>query len=74
MDPELVSDVLNVMKDLAATGMTMIVVTHERSFAREVADRIVFMHQGRIIENGSASDVLGNPQHERTKAFLASVR
>jgi polar amino acid transport system ATP-binding protein len=74
LDPELVGDVLKVMRDLAQSGMTMIVVTHEMGFARDVADRVVFMHQGRIIEDGPAGEVLGNPQHERTRAFLASVR
>ncbi|WP_395893772.1 amino acid ABC transporter ATP-binding protein [Arthrobacter sp. AZCC_0090] len=74
LDPELVGDVLAVMRQLAASGMTMIVVTHEMGFARDVADRVVFMHGGRIIEQGPPSEVLGNPQHERTRAFLASVR
>ncbi|WP_269995176.1 amino acid ABC transporter ATP-binding protein [Arthrobacter sp. B2a2-09] len=74
LDPELVGDVLKVMRDLAKSGMTMIVVTHEMGFARDVADRIIFMHQGRIIEDGPAREVLGNPRHERTQAFLASVR
>ncbi|WP_285895411.1 MULTISPECIES: amino acid ABC transporter ATP-binding protein [unclassified Leucobacter] len=73
LDPELVGEVLKVMRDLAASGMTMIVVTHEMGFAREVADRVVFMHGGQIVEQGPAADVLGNPQHERTKAFLAAV-
>ncbi len=74
LDPELVGDVLKVMRDLADSGMTMIVVTHEMGFAREVADRVVFMHDGRILEQGPPSQVLGNPKHERTKAFLAAVR
>ncbi|MCU1416149.1 MAG: ectoine/hydroxyectoine transporter ATP-binding protein EhuA [Schumannella sp.] len=74
LDPELVGGVLNVMRDLAHSGMTMIVVTHEMGFARDVADRVVFMHDGQIIENGPAREVIGNPSHERTKAFLASVR
>ncbi|MEY9853149.1 polar amino acid transport system ATP-binding protein [Leifsonia sp. EB41] len=74
LDPELVGGVLNVMRDLAQSGMTMIVVTHEMGFARDVADRVVFMHDGQIIENGPAREVIGNPSHERTKAFLASVR
>jgi polar amino acid transport system ATP-binding protein len=74
LDPELVGDVLKVMRDLAASGMTMIVVTHEMGFAREVADRVVFMHGGQIVEQGSPKEVLGNPQHERTQAFLAAVR
>jgi len=74
LDPELVGEVLKVLRDLAASGMTMIVVTHEMGFARDVADRIVFMHQGRIVEDGPAKELLENPQHERTRAFLASVR
>ena len=73
LDPELVGDVLAVMKDLAAEGMTMMVVTHEMSFAREVADKVVFMDGGVIVEEGLPADVLGNPQHERTQAFLARV-
>jgi polar amino acid transport system ATP-binding protein len=73
LDPELVGDVLAVMKDLAAEGMTMMVVTHEMSFAREVADKVVFMDGGVIVEEGLPADVLGNPQHERTRAFLARV-
>ena len=74
LDPELVGDVLDVMKDLARTGSTMIVVTHEIGFARDVADRVVFMDQGVIVEEGTPADVLGNPRHERTRAFLAKVR
>jgi polar amino acid transport system ATP-binding protein len=74
LDPELVGDVLAVMRDLAEDGMTMVVVTHEMGFAREVADRVVFMHDGRIVEEGPARDVIANPQHARTQAFLASVR
>jgi len=70
LDPELVGEVLNVMRKLAADGMTMIVVTHELSFARDVADRIVFMDQGVVVEEGPARDVLDNPQQERTQAFL----
>ncbi|MGB9036356.1 MAG: ATP-binding cassette domain-containing protein, partial [Paeniglutamicibacter sp.] len=73
LDPELVGEVLKVMKDLAATGMTMVVVTHEMNFARDVADRVVFMDDGHVVEQGPARDVIGNPQHERTRAFLASV-
>ena len=74
LDPELVGEVLKVMKDLALSGMTMVVVTHEMNFARDVADRVVFMADGRIVEEGPARDVISNPQHERTKAFLSSVR
>ncbi len=73
LDPELVGDVLNVMRDLAKEGMTMIVVTHEMGFAREVADTVVFMDQGLVVEAGSPAQVLDNPQHERTKAFISSV-
>ncbi|MFD7076430.1 amino acid ABC transporter ATP-binding protein [Nocardioides sp. NPDC059952] len=73
LDPELVGDVLAVMKDLAAEGMTMMVVTHEMGFAREVADKVVFMDGGVIVEEGLPADVLGNPQHERTRAFLSRV-
>ncbi|MBI4935771.1 MAG: amino acid ABC transporter ATP-binding protein [Actinobacteria bacterium] len=73
LDPELVNEVLDVMKGLARAGMTMIVVTHETGFAREVADTVVFMDQGRIVERGPARDVLDHPQHERTAAFLAKV-
>ncbi|MFM6939244.1 MAG: amino acid ABC transporter ATP-binding protein, partial [Rhodoluna sp.] len=73
LDPELVGEVLNVMRDLAKEGMTMIVVTHEMGFAREVADTVVFMDQGVVVEAGSPASVLDNPQHERTKAFINSV-
>jgi len=73
LDPELVGEVLAVMKGLAAEGMTMMVVTHEMSFARDVADRVVFMDGGYIVEEGSPDHVIGNPQHERTKSFLARV-
>jgi polar amino acid transport system ATP-binding protein len=73
LDPELVGDVLAVMRDLARQGMTMLVVTHEMGFAREVADTVVFMDSGVILESGPPADVLGSPQHERTKAFLAQV-
>jgi len=73
LDPELVGEVLAVMRDLARSGMTMIVVTHELGFAREVADRVVFMDKGQIIEQGAARDVLGAPQNPRTQEFLAAV-
>ncbi|MDI3565248.1 amino acid ABC transporter ATP-binding protein [Bradyrhizobium sp. Arg816] len=73
LDPELVGEVLAVMKELARSGMTMLVVTHELGFAREVADRVVYMDQGAIVEQGRASDVLGAPREERTKAFLSAV-
>ena len=71
LDPELVGEVLQVMRDLATTGMTMMVVTHEMGFAREVADRVVFMDGGVIVEQGRPAEVLVSPQHERTKAFLS---
>ncbi len=73
LDPELVGDVLAVMKDLATEGMTMMVVTHEMGFAREVGDKLVFMDEGVILEEGDPREVLGNPQHERTQAFLSKV-
>lgn len=73
LDPELVGEVLDVMKELAQSGMTMIVVTHEMGFAREVADSLVFMDGGVVVESGNPRDVLSNPQHERTKAFLSKV-
>jgi len=73
LDPELVGEVLKVMKDLATSGMTMVVVTHEMNFARDVADRVVFMDGGHVVEEGPARDIITNPQNERTKAFLASV-
>ncbi len=73
LDPELVGDVLAVMKDLASEGMTMMVVTHEMGFAREVGTKLVFMDGGVIVEEGDPREVLGNPQHERTRAFLSKV-
>ena len=73
LDPELVGDVLAVMKDLAREGMTMIVVTHEIGFAREVADTVVFMDAGVVVEQGPPSEVISNPRHERTKTFLSQV-
>lgn len=74
LDPELVGEVLTVMKTLASEGVTMIVVTHEMSFAREVADRVFFMDDGVVVESGTPAEVLGNPKQDRTKAFLARVR
>jgi polar amino acid transport system ATP-binding protein len=71
LDPELVGEVLATMRDLAKQGLTMIVVTHEISFAREAADRVVFMDDGKIVEMGRPEDVIGNPQHSRTQAFLS---
>ncbi|ATG50971.1 ectoine/hydroxyectoine ABC transporter ATP-binding protein EhuA [Brachybacterium vulturis] len=73
LDPELVSEVLAVLKDLAADGMTMVVVTHEMGFAREVADQVVFMDEGRILERGTPEQVVDHPQSERLQSFLASV-
>jgi len=73
LDPELVGEVLDVMKELAASGMTMIVVTHEMGFAREVADELVFMDGGVVVESGDPREVLANPQHQRTQAFLSKV-
>lgn len=70
LDPEMVGEVLKVMQELAKSGLTMIIVTHEMEFAREVSDRIVFMDKGVIVENGTPDEVFNNPQHERTKAFL----
>ncbi len=73
LDPEMVGEVLAVMKDLAAKGMTMIVVTHEMGFARDVADRVLFMADGNIIEEGTPEEIFTNPKSERTKEFLACV-
>jgi polar amino acid transport system ATP-binding protein len=73
LDPEIVGDVLAVMRGLARDGMTMIVVTHEMSFAREVADRVAFMDDGVMLEQGAAEQVIGSPAHERTRRFLARV-
>ncbi|MBX9910738.1 MAG: amino acid ABC transporter ATP-binding protein [Beijerinckiaceae bacterium] len=73
LDPELVGEVLAVMRDLAKSGMTMVVVTHELGFAREVADRVVFMDQGRLVEQGPPAQVLGAPEHQRTRDFIAAV-
>ncbi len=73
LDPELVGDVLNVMKDLAKEGMTMIVVTHEMGFARDVADRVIFMADGYIVEEGKPEQIFSNPKNDRTKAFLSRV-
>ena len=74
LDPELVGEVLETMKQLAHEGMTMIIVTHEMGFAREVGKRILFLHEGRILEQGPPDAVFGNPREERTRAFLARVR
>lgn len=73
LDPEMVKEVLNVIKDLADEGMTMMIVTHEMGFAKEVADRILFMDDGKIIEEGTPKDIFENPVNERTKSFLSKV-
>jgi polar amino acid transport system ATP-binding protein len=73
LDPELVGDVLDAMRHLARDGMTMIVVTHEMGFAREVADQVVFMDEGVVVESGPPGEVIGSPRHERTQAFLSKV-
>ncbi|WP_306770355.1 amino acid ABC transporter ATP-binding protein [Microbacterium sp. 18062] len=73
LDPELVGEVLDVIRDLAQLGTTLVIVTHEVGFAREVSDRIVFVDQGRIVEQGTPAEVLGNPQHPRTREFVAKV-
>ena len=73
LDPEMVGEVLNVMKKLAKTGMTMIVVTHEMAFAKQVADRVIFMADGEIIEENNAKDLFENPQNPRTREFLSKV-
>jgi ABC-type polar amino acid transport system ATPase subunit len=73
LDPELIGGVLEEMKRLAESGMTMIVVTHEMGFAREVGDRIIFMDEGRIVEEGRARELIEHPQNERTQAFLSAI-
>ena len=73
LDPEMVGEVLNVMKDLAREHMTMVVVTHEMGFAREVADRVIFMADGKIVEQNSPEELFTNPQTERLKNFLSKV-
>jgi ABC-type polar amino acid transport system ATPase subunit len=73
LDPELIKEVLDAMRELASSGMTMIVVTHEMGFAREVADEVVFLDEGVIVEHGTPADVLENPREERTKRFLGRV-
>ncbi|MEK4448980.1 amino acid ABC transporter ATP-binding protein [Paenibacillus sp. FSL R5-0636] len=73
LDPEMVGEVLAVMKELAREGMTMVVVTHEMGFAREVGDRVLFMEQGEIVEEGSPEQLFGNPVQERTRSFLSKV-
>lgn len=73
LDPELVGEVLGVMRELATAGMTMVVVTHEMGFARDVADRVVFMDAGQVVESGTPEAVMDAPQHERTRQFLARM-
>jgi len=73
LDPEMVGEVLAVMKDLAREGMTMVVVTHEMGFAREVGDRVIFMDEGRLVEEGTPEQIFGNAENERTKAFLSKI-
>ena len=73
LDPELVGEVLRVMQSLAEEGMTMVVVTHEMGFAREVADRVIYMDEGHIVEQGTPEEIFDNPQNERTKAFLSHI-
>ena len=73
LDPEMVGEVLNVMKNLAENGMTMVIVNHEMGFAREVADRVLFIDEGNILEQGTPAELFGNPQHDRTKNFLSKV-
>jgi polar amino acid transport system ATP-binding protein len=73
LDPELIGGILEEMKKLAQEGMTMMVVTHEMGFAREVGDRLIFMDAGRIVEQGTARDVLSDPQNERTREFLRAI-
>ena len=73
LDPEMVKEVLDVMKQLAKEGMTMVVVTHEMGFAREVGDRVIFMDGGSVVEEGTPDQIFSHPQHNRTKAFLSKV-
>ncbi|MFK5160714.1 amino acid ABC transporter ATP-binding protein, partial [Propionibacterium freudenreichii] len=73
LDPELVGDVLKVMRDLAEEGMTMVVVTHEMAFARDVADRVVFMDAGKVVEQGTPDEVINHPSQERTQQFLSRM-
>jgi len=73
LDPEMVGEVLDVMKQLAKEGMTMVVVTHEMGFAREVADRVLFMDAGKLVEEGTPEKIFSNPQHERTQLFLSQI-
>ena len=74
LDPEMINEVLDVIKDLASSGMTMLVVTHEMGFARDVADRVVFMEGGVVVEQGLPEDVFDHPKEARTKEFLGSIK
>lgn len=73
LDPEMVGDVLNVMQDLAKDGMTMVIVTHEMGFAKEVADRVIFMADGKIVESGTPNELFDHPKEPRTQEFLAQI-
>jgi polar amino acid transport system ATP-binding protein len=73
LDPELVGEVLTVIRELAESGMTMVIATHEMGFARQIADRICFLYQGAILEQGPPETIFGSPQHERTKGFLRRI-
>ncbi len=73
LDPEMIKEVLDVMRELAASGITMIVITHELGFAREVADRLIMFDEGNIIEEGTPQQIFGDPQNERTKLFLSQI-
>ena len=73
LDPEMISEVLEVMKTLAREGMTMVVVTHEMGFAREVSDRMIFMEEGRIVEEGTVKEIFETPKEERTRLFLSQI-
>ena len=73
LDPEMINEVLDVMRELAASGMTMVVVTHEMGFAREIGSHLVMMDEGRVVEEGNAAEVFANPQNERTKAFFSKI-
>lgn len=73
LDPEMIGEVLDVMKTLAREGMTMVCVTHEMGFAKEVADQTIFMDEGKIVEVGTPQDIFNNPQNERTKLFLSQI-
>ena len=73
LDPEMVGEVLNVMKSLANDGMTMVIVTHEMGFAKEVGDRVLFIDEGKVLESGTPEEIFNNPKNQRTKDFLSKV-